>query len=277
MSLPVRFNLEKPICDAYFVKSAGSSSLHGHHHFLITLITDGGGVQTLNGTDVNFTAGDLFILSPADFHKNTIAPGESYDYYGVKFPYELLDFRLSELCALDRFPIHIHLSKTTRERIEIMFETLVEECRAGCSSIASDTLCRSLIEAVFVLAIRELPGERAGAKGAFVNRALGYLHSNFHDPITVSDAAAYVGYTPNYFNTMFRRTFGMPFGAYLRDMRLSYAKNLLLSGNVSLTEIALEAGFGSLSHFSRLFSAAYGTSPQEYRKAQKSQPKKEKI
>jgi AraC-like DNA-binding protein len=52
-------------------------------------------------------------------------------------------------------------------------------------------------------------------------------------------------------------------------MRLSYAKNLLLSGDATLTEIALKAGFCSLSHFSRTFSAEYGMFPTEYRRINK--------
>ena len=274
MSLPVRYNLEKNVCDAYEVRGATSSSLHGHHHFLITYITRGRGVQILNGKEIEFFAGDLFILSPADFHQNILPLGESYDYFGVKFHYELLDTRLCELCELDRFPVHIHLSKTTEEKLRPVFEMLVEEC-SGIARSASDTLCRALVETVFVLAIRELPRLGDTSPSAFVNRALGYLHSNFHEQITVADAAAYVGYTPNYFNSLFKANFGTTFAAYLRDMRLTYAKNLLLSGDISLTEIAIEAGFGSLSYFSRVFSGEYGISPKQFRHNSRKQSIKE--
>ena len=267
MNIPIRWNMKDAVCDAYKVEGSGSSLLHGHHHFLITLITKGRGVQTLNGEDIPFVEGDLFILSPADFHRNTVEDGERFDYFGVKFPYELLDSRLSELCELSKFPIHIHLSETTAERARSLFETLVEECRRGEGRVASEVYLRALVEQLFILAIRELPEGTKSSSGAFVNRALGYLHSHFHESITVNDAAAYVGYTPNYFNTLFREQMGVPFGTYLRNMRLSYAKNLLLSGDLPVTEIALEAGFGSLAHFSRSFTAAFGSSPKQYRRS----------
>ena len=52
MKMPVRFRLEDAVCDAYRVTKGTSSSLHGHHHFLLTLITRGEGVQVVNGKEI---------------------------------------------------------------------------------------------------------------------------------------------------------------------------------------------------------------------------------
>lgn len=266
MKLPVRWTLEDKICEAYRRIGALSSGLHGHNHFLITLITRGEGVQTLNGEEIAFRKGDLFILSPADFHKNTLIDGESYDYFGVKFKYELLDPALFDMCVMERFPAHISLSDSAYSRISAAFEVLCDEYSSGRRGTASEVLMRGLIEQIFILALRELPPKEAGSSGFFVNRVIGFVQSNFRERLTVSDAAAFVGYTPNYFNSIFHRAFGETFGTYLRNMRLDYAKNLLLSGDLPLTVIAIESGFGSLSHFSRIFKSEIGESPTEYRK-----------
>ena len=268
MKPPVRFRLDDSVCDAYFVEKTGSSALHGHHHFLLTLVTSGEGVQVLNGREIPFAPRDLFILSPADFHKNVLPRGASYAYFGVKFPYELLDARLSSLASLDRFPLHVRLSEESAAEAVAIFGRLVAECTHP-DRMAGAVLRRALVEQLFILALRALPATEAGRDSVFVNRALGYLYSHFGESIGVADAAAYIGYTPNYFNSLFRDAFGMPFGVYLRKMRLSYARNLLLSGDATLTEIALEAGFSSLSHFSRTFSAEYGSFPTEYRRINK--------
>ena len=142
---------------------------------------------------------------------------------------------------------------------------LCEECSGGGCGTDSEVLMRALIEEIFILALRELSPKDSPESGWFINRTLGFLHSNFREKICVGDAAAYVGYTPNYFNSLFHKTFGEPFGVYLRKMRLSYAKNLLLSSDLPVTVVGMESGFGSLSHFSRNFSEHYGLSPNEYR------------
>ena len=124
----------------------------------------------------------------------------------------------------------------------------------------------ALVEQLIILTLRQFPQVEASRPEVFINRALGYLHSHFSESVTVADAAAYVGYTPNYFNTCFREQMGTPFGVYLRQMRLSYAENLLRSSQMPVTEVADVSGFGSLSYFSRSFCKHYGISPQEYRK-----------
>ena len=91
MTMPVRWQMKQAVCDAYEAKNSPSSVLHGHHHFLLTLITRGHGIQILNGREIPFGPNDLFLLSPADFHQNTLPIGESFDHFGVRFPYELLD------------------------------------------------------------------------------------------------------------------------------------------------------------------------------------------
>ncbi|MBE6928637.1 MAG: helix-turn-helix domain-containing protein [Ruminococcaceae bacterium] len=265
--MPMREHIMKsPICDACHVRERGSSVLHGHHHFLLTLVTRGKGIQTLNGAEIPFGVDDLFLLSPADFHSHTIPDDETFDFYRVCFPYELLDARLSELCALDRLPLHLHLPEETARTACGIFSQLVDESAHGHDRPGHRVYLQALVEQLLILVLRELPEHPASSPSTPVNRALGYLHTHFHEPISVGDAAAFVGYTPNYFNACFRDQMGQPFGEYLRRMRLTYAENLLRASALPVTEIAFESGFGSLPHFSRSFRGMYGMSPLEYRK-----------
>ena len=112
MSIPTKWQLEKDVCDAYEAKNHTSSNLHGHYHFLLIYITEGSGIQTLNGKEFPFAEGDMFLLSPTDFHKNTVEDGKTYDYYGVKFPFELLNKRLSGLLEFGELPIAISIPPT---------------------------------------------------------------------------------------------------------------------------------------------------------------------
>ena len=266
MAIPIRWHLENDTCEAYSVKNQTASALHGHYHFLLTLITRGEGVQTLNGEDIPFSPGQMFILSPADFHKNTPKSGESYDYYGVKFPYELLDKRLVGLCALNKFPITVKLSEDLFTVAKEIFERLIDEYKNGKDRIACHIYMQTMIEQLMIIAIREYSESGHTVQSAFLNRALGYIYSHFSDNITVCDVAEYMGYTPNYFNTLFKESVGIPFGKHLRELRLSYASNLLKSGDIPITEVAFDSGFENSAHFSRSFHEKFGLSPKEYRK-----------
>ena len=209
--------------------------------------------------------GTLFPYDTADFHKNTIIDGEDYDYYGVKFPYEILDKRLSGLLEFGELPMAVTLPKESYETAKEIFERLIEECENGSARTANKIYLQSMVEQLIIIALRELPKQKSNNGSVFLNRSLGYLYSHFFEDISVSDVAEHVGYTTNYFNSKFKEAFGMPFGEYLRDVRLSYSENLLKSPDISITEIALEAGFGNSSYFSRAFKSRYGVSPKNYR------------
>ena len=266
MNIPVRCRMDRALCYAYETTLSKSSGLHGHHHFLLTLITSGTGVQILNGREIHFRPNDLFLLSPADFHKNILEEGAVFSYYGVKFTYDLLDDRLSELCALDKLPLYLRLQDSTAVIAKNIFRQLVEESQNGKDRLGNREYLQLLVEQLIILALREIKKDSLVCPQAFINRALGYIYTHFSEPITVSSAAAYVGYTPNYFNTCFRRQMGVPFGEYLQQMRLNYAEKLLRSSKMPITEVAYESGFGSLSYFSRCFREFRGVSPQDYRK-----------
>ena len=258
-------NTHTPICDACKIFSRGSSVTHGHQHFMLTMITRGEGIQSLNGKDIPFAENHLFLLSPADFHHNIVSDGDTFDYYRLCFSYELLESRLSGLIPLDSLPLHLVLRGNSATLTQTLLAQLTEESENGSERIGHNEYLQTLVEQLLILVMREIPPAAISQPGNPINRALGYLHAHFHEPISVSDAAAIAGYTPNYFNTCFREQVGMPFGEYLRQMRLNYAENLLRSSTISVSEVAFEAGFGSLSHFSRSFRNKHGCSPLEYR------------
>ena len=265
MSIPTKWQLEKDICDAYEAKNHTSSALHGHYHFLLIYITQGSGIQTLNGREIPFSEGDMFLLSPADFHKNTVESGSTYDYYGVKFPFELLNKRLSGLFEISELPIAVRIPEKSRNSVKDIFERLIEESANGASRIANKNYLQNMVEELIIIALRELPRERLENTSEFLNRSLGYIYSHFFENVTVNDVAEHIGYTTNYFNYKFKEAIGVPLGEYLRNLRLTYSENLLKSSEMSVTEIALESGFGNLSYYSRAFKERYGISPKDYR------------
>ncbi|WKE65164.1 AraC family transcriptional regulator N-terminal domain-containing protein [Gallaecimonas kandeliae] len=67
---------------------------------------------------------------------------------------------------------------------------------------------------------------------------------------------------------LFRQELGLTPGEYQQQLRLDQARQWLSEGLMSVTEVAFELGYQSLSHFSRRFKAATGLSPGRYRQQQ---------
>ncbi|HEY2472359.1 MAG TPA: helix-turn-helix transcriptional regulator [Terracidiphilus sp.] len=83
---------------------------------------------------------------------------------------------------------------------------------------------------------------------------------------TLGDIAAEVKGSPIYLTQVFQQVEGMPLYRY--QLRLRLARSLdLLDRFDDLTELALEVGFSSHSHFSAAFRQAYGRSPSEFKRS----------
>lgn len=66
------------------------------------------------------------------------------------------------------------------------------------------------------------------------------------------------------FRADFRRAYGTSPVAYIKERRIAIAKTLLESNLYSVAEVAIRAGFDSISYFSSEFRRVTGFSPREY-------------
>jgi AraC family transcriptional regulator, exoenzyme S synthesis regulatory protein ExsA len=69
------------------------------------------------------------------------------------------------------------------------------------------------------------------------------------------------------FKREFSQQYGVAPGRWLLDRRLERSAQLLMTTNMSVTDIVFECGFEQPSHFSRVFKTKYGRTPSEYRDA----------
>jgi AraC family transcriptional regulator len=97
-----------------------------------------------------------------------------------------------------------------------------------------------------------------------IARTKAYLEAEQAHPIRLADVGIAVGASPVYLTQVFRAVEGVPLHRYLTQLRLARAL-VELSHADDLTELALELGFSSHSHFSARFHAAFGTTPSQFR------------
>lgn len=93
-----------------------------------------------------------------------------------------------------------------------------------------------------------------------------YIASHYHEPLTAQVIAQANGLHPNYAMNLFRQAFGTTITTFITQHRLTHAQRLLVTTRDSILDVALAAGFQSLSRFNEAFKAACGCSPREYRK-----------
>ena len=97
------------------------------------------------------------------------------------------------------------------------------------------------------------------------NMILQFLNE-YHTNITLSDICSQFKRSPSYISHMFKKESSMNIREYCNSRKLEDAEKLLISTDMSITEIALDTGFGDSSYFIALFRKKYGISPLKYRK-----------
>lgn len=93
-----------------------------------------------------------------------------------------------------------------------------------------------------------------------------FIIENYDSKITIKDICRELGCSKSTLLSTFKRQFGITVGEFITEYRLGEAKRMLEQGEHSINEIAHETGFYDQSYFSKVFSAAFGKSPSEYRR-----------
>jgi AraC family transcriptional regulator len=96
-----------------------------------------------------------------------------------------------------------------------------------------------------------------------------WIDAHSHEPIDLESAAKEVGLSPFHFLRVFARVLGVTPHQYLVRSRLRHAAALLTDNARSITDVALDVGFGDLSNFVRTFHRAAGVSPRGFQEAAK--------
>jgi AraC family transcriptional regulator len=123
-------------------------------------------------------------------------------------------------------------------------------------------ICHCLIRSIV-----GIPAPRGGmADRAELCRVIEYLNSHLGDKLTVDRLADVARLSPSHFTRVFREDLGKPPMEYVHELRLERAKKMLLAGDRTVTEIAMDCGFGSPSYLSACFQQTFKMTPREYRK-----------
>ena len=107
---------------------------------------------------------------------------------------------------------------------------------------------------------------RTAAPVRYVVRMVRHIVENLTDPLTAQSIADVVGLHPNYATSLFAKVMHISVQKFVVRMRLIRARSLLFEGNLSVSNIAFQSGFSSLTQFYEHFRKAYGITPTEMRK-----------
>ncbi len=104
------------------------------------------------------------------------------------------------------------------------------------------------------------------AAASLAHHAARLIEESCQKDNSIEDLASRLGYTDRHVRRVFTEEFGVSPVQYQQTCRLLLAKNLLTETNLSITDVAMAAGFGSLRRFNDLFKKQYRLVPTALRR-----------
>ncbi len=173
-----------------------------------------------------------------------------------------------------REPLQSHLLSED-EALTTLIRLLVAESDLDANSgrLYGDSLALAIMTR-FVANAQKLPVKSMDAdhhplSPARLRRVVDLMISDLSGDLSLDVLAAESGYSRAHFLRMFKAATGSTPHRYLRERRLDYARDLLMSGRLAITEIAYSAGFSSHAHLTKLFHDRFGATPSEFRRKMK--------
>lgn len=185
------------------------------------------------------------------------------------------DFFRSGLGGVDRGYLLFHIPAPNQ--FFPILRSIFHECYA--QEEYAKTVCADYLEILLVYLLRlgdgyyeghALERERRGAIPMLT--ILKHIQANYQTT-SLGEIAAAFHYEPSYLGKQLKRYTGKSYTAMIRDLRISEAKRLLRTTDLSIEKVGERAGFNSLIHFSRSFRAAEGMPPSTYRSAARAEEK----
>lgn len=186
----------------------------------------------------------------------------------------VLQFPVRILPPAAAAPIRIRITREELENVPGLSQTLeglmgMMEQEPRVNTGEKNPLFQSLMVSVYLLLLKYFP-EKAPPKrrkeADLFFRGAEYIHSHFtEEGHSVDTIAKALGITREKLAELFQQYTGLYPKQYINQLRVDYANGLLLEGQ-HITEVAFQAGFGSIRTFNSVYKTIMGMSPSEYRK-----------
>lgn len=257
---------------------------HRHDYLEFSYVVNGRGAESINDVKHTMTPGTFTFVLPYQVHEIFTDPGEHLILFNCSFSMDLLmepgnDQGLSGLFNdTNTLPGYVQLSGQDQQQMSALIEDMYKEYNAN--ERYRQTLLKARLKEILVrfdryrwkhagqaetMDISPLSGAKTSPS---VWPIIHYIHRNYQEDLALSDLATRFTMSVSRISEVIKQTTGQTFVHFLHDLRLRHACSLLVSTDMSVTEIALEVGYGSYKTFSRIFRESKGIVPKDYRKAE---------
>ena len=259
------------------IYGAGISTLHFHNLMEVGYCLEGEGTLVFDEREIPFRPG-MFTVVPHNY------PHTTNSELGTQSYWEYLFFE-PEIILQELYPGNQALRMQMIQRVNAnayAFEspkemelknTLLTILRLQKEKKELYRECtKSQLAALTLLIARLNPKQNMAelknldANGGQILSALYYIERQYMYPIKIEELAKICNMSETNFRRVFSATVNMKPVDYINMIRVQNACKMMKNSCDSMTDIAVRAGFGTVSTFNRDFKKIWGTSPYQWKK-----------
>jgi len=236
------------------------------HHTLILQVSGQFTLET-SGQTLFMRGGEMLLIGKNQVGTliKTPLPGVNYETIVISLQEDLLrKIELEEKLEADRKYVGLpNVLIPSNEFLQGYFQSIVPYARNSGAYMTDEMGILKVKEGVklLLLALPELRNYLFDFSEPSKIDLERFMISNFHFNIPVEKFAQLTGRSLAGFKRDFKKTFDLPPRQWLQDKRLNAAKHLIETKHKKPSDIYLDLGFESLSHFSHSFKKKFGVAP----------------
>ena len=249
---------------------AQSFPKHTHECYAVGVIERGALGFFYRGENVVAAPGDISLCIPGEAHTGRPAGDEGWAYRMFYLDVHVLQKVASEVGEGPRDMPFFESGVITDDVLAGQFRALhgqleSEQLEGGALRLEGETRLLNVLASLITRhADAPPPGRRGGREPQAVTQVKRYLEGHYAENVSLERLTHLTGLSRHYLVRVFGEATGVPPHAYLRQVRVGRAKELLAVGH-AVAEVAVMTGFTDQSHLTRWFKRLWGVTPGQYR------------
>ena len=230
---------------------------HIHDYYVIGLTTSGAGDMRCDARPYVTPRDSVLLMEPGTVHSNRPVPGSAWRMRTISLSTDL--FRsLVGADAVDENEVATFINHVIEDAVLWSdFDCIFKQMENGRPAFdAMSVVLRQLAAKGVLCAMKPDQPSR-------IQKAKSHIDRNMTCALSLDAIAREANLSPYHMSRVFKSTYGISPMRYLKEARLSNAKNELHSGR-RISDIAAKYGFSDESHFCRSFAAKFGITPGAY-------------
>jgi AraC-like DNA-binding protein len=273
------FEPDFPLNILPFTTKDAQDTIHWHNYLQLCLCTGGTGQFIFTNREYSVEKGDIFIVGNFENH---VAVSESAPYATFLFVIFLPEFiaypgsREFDFEYLypfrynpENFDNKIAAGNPLSDeigRIILEMNSSLESRMAGYKHVLDASLRRILALLINYYQTNYKDYHYENKSHAKIQKAINYINNNFQNNLTLDEISEKFFISKSRFRHLFKETVRIGFKEYITYLRLTNARRLLLTTDLSISEVANQAGFSNIHQFYKVFHQYVSLLPADYRK-----------